>query len=137
MWTCPACGQQFKNTGQAHSCGDRTLDDFLKGKSEETIKLFWLFVDSYRKVGNISLHPTKSMIGIAATTRIAYVTRLGKNFVDIVFPFEKPFQGSLCFHRVAQVPGSQQFNHHLRLMEPDDINQEVRKYMALAYEGGK
>jgi len=55
------------------------------------------------------------MIGIASNTRIAWVLRLGKDFVDIVFPFTEPYKENLCFHKIAQVLGSQQFNHHFRM----------------------
>ena len=76
------------------------------------------------------------MIGFAAKTRITYVTRLGKNFVDIVFPFSKPYHDNLCFHKIAQVPGQQQFNHHFRMCSEEDINEEVLHFMKLAYEAG-
>lgn len=137
MWTCPSCRQQFVNTNQVHSCGDKVLDDFLKNKSEHTLSLFWHFTESFRQIGNVTIHPTKSMIAFAAKTRIAFVIRLGKNFVDIVFPFNKAYSDNVCFHKIAQVPGSQQYNHHLRMFSTDDINEEVKLYMKLAYEEGK
>jgi Domain of unknown function (DUF5655) len=136
MWTCPLCGQRFVNTNQGHSCGDKVLNDFLQGKSEHTISLFWHFVGEYQQIGKVTIHPTKSMIAFAAKTRIAYVIRLGKNFVDIVFPFNKPYPDNLCFHKIAQVPGSQQFNHHFRLCNAEDINDEVKHFMQLAYKDG-
>jgi hypothetical protein len=75
------------------------------------------------------------MIGFAARTRMAYVIRLGKNFVDIVFPFDQPYPDNLCFHKIAQVPGSRQFNHHLRIFNKEDLNEEVLRFMRLAFEG--
>ena len=137
MWICPFCQQRFVNTNQVHSCGDKVLDDFLKGKSEQTLSLFWHFIECYQQVGKVTIHPTKSMIALAATTRIAYVIRLGKNFVDIVFPFDKAYDDNLCFHKIAQVPGSQQFNHHFRILNREDINKEVKQFMKRAYEEGK
>jgi Domain of unknown function (DUF5655) len=136
MWTCPFCKQKFVNANQVHSCGDKTLDDFLKGKSDHTVELFWHFADSFQKFGTIGIHPTKSMIGFAAKTRMAYVIRLGKNFVDVVFPFDKAYSDNLCFHKIAQVPGTQQYNHHLRMFNPDDLNTEVKEFMKLAYLKG-
>lgn len=137
MWTCPQCQQKFVNTNQVHSCKDTVLEDFFYKKSTETVSLFWAFVDAYRQIGRVSIHPTKTMIAIAAKTRIAYVIKLGKNFVDVVLPFERPYTDNLCFRKIAQVPGQQQYNHHIRLMQPEDINAEVKKYMKLAYDGGK
>ena len=76
------------------------------------------------------------MIAIASKTRIAYVTQLGKNFIDIVLPFDKPYPDNLCFRKIAQVPGQQQFNHHFRMLNTQDLNVEVKKFMKLAYTLG-
>jgi len=134
MWTCPLCGRQFVSNNQAHSCNAKTLNDFLKGKSEHTVSLFWHFVQCYRQIGAVTVHPTKSMIALAAKTRVAYITRLGKDFIDITFPFSTPYNDNLCFHRIAQVPGQQQFNHHFKMYRKEDINEEVMSFMKLAYE---
>jgi hypothetical protein len=137
MWTCPICNQQFVNNNQSHSCKDKELSDFLNGKSEHTLSLFWHFTETYQKIGKVTVHPTKSMIAFAGKTRIAYITRLGKDFVDIVFPFKEQHPDNLCFHKIAQVPGSQQFNHHFRMYAKEDINAEVKNFMKLAYNSGK
>jgi hypothetical protein len=137
MWTCPHCKQRFVNTNQVHSCGDKVLDDFLKGKSEHTVSLFWHFVQCYKELGDVTIHPTKSMIAFAAKTRFAYVIRLGKDFVDVVLPFSKPYNDNTCFHKIAQVPGSEQYNHHLRLVSSDDINKEVKGFMKMALKEGQ
>lgn len=136
MWTCPLCRQTFVNNNQVHSCGDKVLADFLAGKTEHTLSLFRYFIDRYQELGLVTIHPTKSMIGIAATTRIAYITRLGRDFMDIVFPFSEAYRDNLCFHKIAQVPGSQQFNHHFRMYRQEDVNEEVMRFMQLAYEAG-
>jgi len=52
-----------------------------------------------------------------------------------VFPFKQPYEDNLCFQKVAQVPGQQQFNHHYRMLSVDDLNEEVLGFMRLAYEG--
>jgi len=134
MWKCPQCGQEFLKNNQQHACNESTLDDFLGGKSEVTRELFWHFARTFQHLGKVTLHPTKSMIAFAATTRIAYVIQLGKNFVDVVFPFDQPYEDNLCFRKIAQVPGTQQFNHHLRIVSKEDVNKEVKQFMKLAIE---
>jgi hypothetical protein len=134
MWTCPVCKQQFVNTNQTHSCKDKVLSDFLKDKSEHTVSLFWYFVERSQEMGNVTVNPTKSMIAFAAKTRFAYIVRLGKNFMDVVFPFDKPYNDNLCFKKIAQVPGTNQYNHHFRMLRKEDINKEVLHYMKLAYD---
>jgi hypothetical protein len=111
------------------------LSNFLTGKSEHTLMLFHHFVDEFQKVGDITLHPAKTMIGIANShKRIAWITALGKNFIHVVFPFKQPYADNLCFQKIAQVPGDMhQFNHHFRMLQKDDVNEEVREFMKLAY----
>lgn len=117
---------------------DPELARFLDGKTLQTRMLFDHLVAEFAKVGKISLHPAKTMIGIANThKRIAYITQLGKNFVHITFMFKQPYPDNLCFTKIAAVPGSKppQFNHHFRMYNPDDINAEVRSFMQKAYAG--
>jgi hypothetical protein len=115
---------------------DKAIEDFFVGKSEYTRELFFHFIQEFNKIGTITLHPAKTMIGIAnSTKRVAYVTQLGKNFVHIVFPFKKAYTDNLCFQKIAQVPGdAKQFNHHFRMLAKTDVNKEVKKFMAIAYE---
>ena len=109
------------------------LQTFLAGKSDHTLALFHHFVGEYQKLGNIVLYPAKTMAGIGAPERrIAWITQFGKNFIHVVFPFKEPYEDNLCFAKIAQVPGQQQFNHHFRMLQKYDVNDEVLKYMLLA-----
>jgi hypothetical protein len=113
------------------------LSAFLAGKSEHTLMLFHHFVNVFQKVGNVTLYPAKTMIGIANShKRIAWITQLGKNFIHVVFPFKQPYPDNLCFQKIAQVPGdAHQFNHHFRMLQKEDVNEEVLEFMLLAYNG--
>ena len=137
MWTCALCDQQFVNTNQVHSCNDKALADFLNGKSAHTVGLFNHLVNEFQQIGEVTIHPTKSMIAFAARTRFAYVIQLGKNFVDVVFPFKQPHNNNLCFNKIKPVPGSDDYNHHLRIYLKEDINDEVRLYMKMAFDKSK
>jgi hypothetical protein len=113
------------------------LADFLAGKSEHTLMLFNHFVNQFKMVGDITLHPAKTMIGIAnGHKRIAWITQLGKNFIHVVFPFKKEYPDNLCFQKIAQVPGDvHQYNHHFRMLAPNDVNEEVLYFIRIAYVG--
>ncbi len=114
---------------------ERQLSEFLTGKSDYTLILYDHFLDEFKKIGDITIEPAKTMIGIANShRRIAWVTQLGKNFIHVVFPFKQPYEDNLCFQKVAQVPGQQQFNHHFRMLSVDDLNVEVLGFMRLAYD---
>src|SRR5665213_1699079 len=115
---------------------DYDLSAFLAGKSEHTLMLFNHFVSEFKKVGHITLHPAKTMISIAnAHKRVAYITQLGKNFIHVVFPLKKAYPDNLCFQKIAQVPGdTHQFNHHFRMLNPEDVNDEMLHFMRIAYD---
>jgi hypothetical protein len=116
----------------------KTVEDFLEGKPDHTCLLFYHFLNEYRKIGAIEVHPAKTMIGISNThKRIAWITQLGKNFIHVIFPFTKPYPENLCFEKIAQVPGdAKQFNHHFRMYSTEDVNNEVIGFMRLAYNEG-
>lgn len=116
---------------------DRQITDFLAGKSAHTVALFNHFTEEYEKLGTVTLHAAKTMIGVAnGRKRIAWITQLGKNFIHVVFPFETPYEDNLCFQKIAQVPGeAKQFNHHFRMYFQEDLNEEVKKFMRMALNG--
>lgn len=114
---------------------NRTIDDFLNGKSDHTRQLFNHFVNEFSHFG-IELHPAKTMIGVGAPgKRVAWITQFGKNFIHVVFPFKRPYPDNLCFQKIAQVPGTDQFNHHFRMLYLADVTDEVRQFMKMAVEG--
>jgi hypothetical protein len=118
----------------ANPADDIEIKAFLNGKSEYTLALFNHFMQEYQNIGSVVLHPTKTMIAVGnPDKRIAWVTQLGKNFIHVVFPFKQLYPDNLCFKKMAQVPGSNQFNHHFRMCYTDDINDEVLSFMKLAY----
>jgi predicted transport protein len=129
MWICPICSHEFANTNQVHSCRERNLGDFLQGKSAHTVELFDYLVEELLAMAPIKVYPTKSMIAFGLRTNFAYVTQLGKNFIDVVFPFNEIYADNLCFSKIKTVPGTNQHNHYFRMYLKEDINEEVRKYM--------
>ncbi|MBX7127195.1 MAG: hypothetical protein K1X47_15980 [Cyclobacteriaceae bacterium] len=115
----------------------RALEDFFAGKSQHVVGLFDHFVAEFRKIGPVTIHPAKTMIGLATPRkRIVYVTRLGKDFMTAVFPFDRAYPDQLCFEKIANVPGDVQHNHYFRMMSKSDVNPEIRKFMKLAWELG-
>ena len=137
MWNCPLCEREFTATNQVHSCRDRELSEALSGKTPHTIALFDHLVDEFLQIAEIKVYPTKSMIALGARVNFAYVTQLGKNFIDVVFPFKQVYDDNLCFSKTKQVPGTDQYNHYFRMYFKEDINDEVRKYMRMAWEKSK
>lgn len=114
--------------------GTPGIERFLGGKSAHTLLLFHHFTDTFQQLAPVTFHPAKTMIGISnGKRRIAWITALGKGFIHVVFPFTQPYNDNLCFVKIAQVPGTDQYNHHFRMLQKDDVNEEVQQYMNLAF----
>jgi len=107
--------------------------ELLTGKTEYALSLFRFFIEEYKQIGPIELISLKSMIALKGHQKIAYVTQIGKNFVHIVFPFNQIYHDNLCFSKIANVPGTEQYNHHLRIYDVADVNDEVKAFMKMAY----
>ena len=135
MWTCPKCKQKFVNANQWHSCGQNTVDNFLANKTEKAIELYDYIITEFGKIGDFELHPAKTRIALNKKMRFASINRLGKNFLDGHLVFTEKFDGSPCFHRI-EIVTKRAFVHHFRLYSKDDLTDELKKYMRLAYKIG-
>jgi len=137
MYTCPLCQRSFKQHNQNHYCANKNVADFLTGKSDTALALFDHLMVSLQEIGPIKIHATKSMLVISSELAFAYIITLGKSFVDVVLPFKQPYLENLCFRKVGQIPGTNTYNHHLRIMYREDLNEEVMHYLQKAYANGK
>jgi hypothetical protein len=112
------------------------LSAFLRGKTPEAIALFEHFIEQWEKVGTVGVFAAKTMVGISnGKKRVAYITQVGKNFIHVVFMFDRPYEENMCFQKIALVPGTKQYNHHLRILGKQDVNKEVLSFMKMAFEG--
>ncbi|WP_342329103.1 DUF5655 domain-containing protein [Pedobacter sp. FW305-3-2-15-E-R2A2] len=116
---------------------DKAMADFLQNKSAVSIALFEELAATFKAIGTVEFHAAKTMIAFSARINFAYVIQMGKDFIDIVLPFKQPYEDNLCFRKIKAVPGSDDYNHHLRIYLPEDLNEEVFSYLRMAYENGK
>ncbi|QNK63682.1 hypothetical protein H7F33_04055 [Pedobacter sp. PAMC26386] len=115
---------------------DQLLKEFLLKKSAQSIALFEDLNATFQQIGKIHVHSTKTMIAFSARINFAYIIQMGKDFIDVVFPFKEVYEDNLCFRKIKPVPGSNDYNHHIRIYAKKDLNEEVRSYMKKAYENG-
>ncbi|HJP64530.1 MAG TPA: hypothetical protein VJ844_13880 [Mucilaginibacter sp.] len=135
MWTCPKCHHQFFNKNQSHSCGGYTVDDFLKDKPAESVKLFHLFLAEYRCIGPFEIHPVKTRVALLTKMRFCSTNKIGLNYIDIHLVLTAPFGHTLFFYKIDNL-ANRFFVHHARLYDAEDISAELKYYMAMAYEVG-
>jgi hypothetical protein len=135
MWTCPKCGHKFFNKNQSHSCGDFTIDDFLKNKTENSVDLFNYFISEYKKIGDFELHPVKTRVALLTKMRFCSINKIGKDFIDVHFVLTRPSNDNRFFYRIDNL-ADRFFVHHIRIFKRGDINAQVKKVMNLAYNIG-
>jgi len=134
MWTCPKCGHKFFNKNQSHSCGQFTIDDFLKDKTEKSVDLFNYFISEYKKIGDFELHPVKTRVALLTKMRFCSINKVGKDFIDVHLVLTQRQDGPV-FYRIDNL-ADRFFVHHLKIYEKNDIDDGVRRCMILAYDIG-
>jgi Domain of unknown function (DUF5655) len=103
-------------------------------KSEAAKLLFDHFIAELQKIGPVEIYRHKTMISIChGRQRVAYITQAGKRFIHVVFAFKQRYDDNLCFQRIQEVHGRNVIYHHFRMLHNDDINDEIRKFMRIAY----
>lgn len=136
-WNCLLCRRTFNDPQQKHFCGNQSISEFLSGKPDSVLLLFDVFMLKVQEIGPFQVHAGKSMLILKNKKTFAQVIYFGKQFIDIVFQFKQSYNDNFCFRKIVLVPGTTDFNHHLRLMQPDDLNEEVIGYLKKAYHLGE
>jgi hypothetical protein len=98
--------------------------------------LFHRFIAEYRKIGDLELHPVKTRVALLTQMRFCSVNKIVPDFIDIHFVLTQPYPDNTCFYRIENL-GNRFFLHHARIYDVTDIDDELRMYMALAYETGE
>ena len=129
MWTCPDCGHRFAARNQTHSCRRYSEDDHLRRATPAVAEAYRALVSSLQSFGDLTIHPVKSRIGFCRRMTFAAVwvrrDHLGGHLI-----LEEP-PASSRFTR-GELPAI----HRFRLTGPADVDEEFRKYLALAWERG-
>jgi hypothetical protein len=135
MWQCPKCKAEFVQRNLQHSCGIYSVEDFLKGKTQRSIQLFWFYIHEWRKIGDIKLHPVKTSVSLLVKVRFSRVNRITKDgIVGHLWLKEKVVSGK--FFKVEKLLPTD-YLHHFEIKDESFIDNEFRKYMKMAYEIGE
>ena len=135
MWKCPKCGAEFVQQNLSHSCGDYTVGTFLQGKSDRSIELFWYFIDAWRLVGNIKLHPVKTSVSLLVEVRFCRINRLKANSIIGHLWLKQKIDSKKFFN--VETFGLSNHIHHFEIKDESFIDDEFLKYMRMSYEVGQ
>jgi hypothetical protein len=135
-WTCPRCGRSFAARNQTHACraGDPpALERHLAGRPAAVVETFWAVVDAARASGPLEVVPER--------TRVALHARM--SFAALI-PRRRWLDGHVVLARRLESPRFRRIEtfslrnhlHAFRLTEPEEVDAEVRGWLAEAYEVG-
>jgi hypothetical protein len=135
VWRCPACGAGFVQRNLAHSCVRTSLAAFLREKPRGGVRLFRRLVAEARKLGPVTLHPVKTRVALMVEVRFAAVYRFGEDAIDGHL-WLKQRVDSGKFRKIEDLLGKD-FIHHFRMEAPAFLDDEFRRYLAMAYAIGR
>ena len=135
MWNCPACGRSFANRNQSHACGPLLeLEWHFEGKQPWVRETFDRIVQAVSALGPVTVLPEKTRIALHARMSFA-----------ALMPRRSWLDGHVVLARCLE---SERFSrvdtysprnvvHAFRLRSPDEVDDEVRAWLAEAYAVGE
>jgi len=67
--------------------------------------------------------------------RFASINKIATDCIDIHLVLTEPFNDTTCFYKIDNL-ANRFFVHHARLYAKEDITDELKKYMTMAYQTG-
>ncbi len=135
MWSCPRCGRRFTRSAQSHACGSYTVQDYLSGKAERSVKLYRQFEGMVLSLGVVEITPAKTRIGFQNRRIFAAVNRIGRQHLAIHIVTSRPIESQ----RVDRIEALDQacYVNHLRILSPEDLDGELLGWLKLGYAWGE
>ena len=134
MWRCPTCDQTFVSRNMPHSCRVVGLDEHFAASEPQVRATFDALLAAARELGPVTVNATKSRISLQARMRFAAVERPRKCHLNAHLVLTRPIESDR-FTRVEHIP-PYYYVHNLRLETPEDVDAELREWLAEAYEVG-
>jgi len=134
MWECPRCRRSFANRNQSHACGTYELEHHFAGTDANVRLAFERIVGSIQELGPVTVLPEK--------TRIAFQVRMS---FAVVMPRKRWLDGHVVLARRCEHPRFTKIDyisprnlvHHFRIVDPSEVDDEVRAWLAEAYAVGE
>jgi hypothetical protein len=134
MWRCPTCGQTFVSRNMPHSCQVVELDSHFAASEPRVRAAFDAYLAAVRELGPVTVNATKSRISFQERMRFAGVERPRRRHLNATFVLTRPVESDRLA-RVEYVP-PYYYVHRLRLERPEDVDDELKAWLAEAYEVG-
>ena len=134
-WTCPHCGAKFVTMRASHSCVRRTRADFFTGKPRGGVKHAKALIAEVQKFGPVTVHPVKTRIALMVDVRFAAINRIDDDSIRAHLWLREQHVSDR-FLRIEQL-GARDWLYHFIVSDDEPIDRELRRFLRLAYDGGK
>jgi hypothetical protein len=114
-----------------HSCGRYSVERFLKGKSDDAVKLFEHFSQAISDCGPVKLAPAKTRIGFQVRMIFAAVNKLNDQGLEAHVVLARRLN-SPRFKRIDTM-STKCYVHHFKIASVNEIDEEVREWLREAY----
>lgn len=135
LWRCPRCGRTFANLHQTHTCAPlRDLDAHFAGAQPQVRVVFDRILEFVTRLGPVTVLPEKTRIALHVRMSFAAFT-----------PRRRWLSGHLVLARRVESPrfvkietySPRNVVHAFRFTSPEEIDDEVKTWLAEAYEVGQ
>ena len=133
LWRCETCGQTFVGRNMPHSCAVVALDDHF-ARVPELRPVFDAYLAAAELNGPVTVNSTKSRITFQTRMRFAAVERPRRTHLNAHFVLTREIANERL--RVEHIP-PRHYVHRLVLRTPEDVDAEVRCWLAEAYAVGE
>lgn len=134
MWICPKCARPFTRPNQTHSCGQFSVEAFLRGRSNLEVALYRRFEALALEERGVTLAPAKTRVGFQRGRIFAAVNGIGPNGMRAHIVTRLPIRGPRIVRTEVLSPGT--CINHVRFTKSEEIDSEVAAWLRAGREWG-
>ena len=134
LWRCPKCSRRFANRNQEHSCGQYSVEDFLRGKDPRAVALYQAFQELVYRLGPVLLAPAKTRVGFQERMIFAAVNKLSSDKLEAHVVLARRLE---CprFTKIETI-SPRNHVHHFSIRDVDELDAEVMAWLEEAHKVG-
>ncbi len=134
LWDCPSCGKRFVTENMWHSCGNHTVEGFMAGKSNIAWSYWNRLCELVGSCGPYSIVANKTRLVFMVRVRFAGMDAVSDRGMNFSFWLKERIDNPRL-HRVEHY-GRRDWGHHIRVTAVDQLDDEVRGWLCMAYQVG-
>ena len=129
-WICPKCERELKKPNQIHYCIKVSLNDLLKGQSEELVLAIDKLLAEIADWDGVTISCSKNYI-VFVHNRTFFLIRPMKGFLDLKFYSTKLPEDSIVTKSTLY---SKKYENHIRMTSLDKLTPRVFALIKQSYD---